>query len=142
EVHAPNARDQSCRQKYRREHRQYVKVSTGRLFDLCPRLLEQELALVRELLCILDECRVAMDLAVEAVEFAHRKERRTLMHKIEHGGSLVGHVASDLYRAASHLEDVVAVPSTAAIQYLRFHYPEPLRRPLQQTLANVVESLE
>ena len=41
DVHAPNARDQGRRQENHREHREYVKVSVGFLFNLRP---QQELA--------------------------------------------------------------------------------------------------
>src|SRR5271169_447958 len=69
DVHAPNACDQRCRQEYHREHCKYIKVSVGFLLDLRPQLFEQELALLGEVLRILDQCRIAMNLAIEAVEF-------------------------------------------------------------------------
>ena len=89
-------RDQRCRQEYRREHRKYVEVSVGFLLDLSTQFFEQELTVLRVVLCILDQCRIAMDLAIEAVEFVGGKRRRTLVRQFEHGRALVGHVAGDL----------------------------------------------
>ena len=43
DIHAPNARDQRCRQEYHREHRECVKVSVGLLLDLRPQFFDQEL---------------------------------------------------------------------------------------------------
>jgi hypothetical protein len=69
DIHAPDARRQGCRQEYHREHREYIKVSVGFLSHLRPQLFDQELTVLRVLLSVLDQCRIAMDLAVEAVEF-------------------------------------------------------------------------
>jgi hypothetical protein len=95
DVYAPNARDQCCRQEYHREHREYVKVAVGFFLDLRPQLFEQELTVLRVLLRILDQSRIAMDLAVKSVEFFGRKQHRTLARQLEHGRALVGHVAGD-----------------------------------------------
>jgi hypothetical protein len=72
-----------------------VKVSVGLLVDLRPQLFDLELTAPRVILRILAQCRVAMDLAVEWVEFFGRKQRRTLAREFEHRRALVGHVAGD-----------------------------------------------
>src|SRR5260221_7465627 len=123
DVHAPNARDQRRRQEYRRERRKYVNVSVGLLLDLRAQLFEQELTLLRVLLRILDQRRVAMDLAVEAVEFVGGKRRRTLARQLEHGRALVGPVAGDPDRDPSHLHEILALAGAAPFQHLRLHGP-------------------
>src|SRR5215467_2604945 len=55
DVHAPDSRDQGCRQKNRRDHRQDVEAMVSCLFDLGSKLFEQELTVLRKLLRILDE---------------------------------------------------------------------------------------
>ena len=44
---------------------------------------------------LLDQCRIAMDLAVESVQFFGRKQHRTRAREFEHRRALVGHVAGD-----------------------------------------------
>ena len=51
--------------------------------------------MLRILLHILDQSRIAMDLAVKSVEFFDRKQHRTLARQFEHRRALVGHVAGD-----------------------------------------------
>ena len=69
--------------------------------DLCTELFKQKLTMFRIVLGILNQCRIALDLAIEAVEFVDGEWRRTLVRQFEHGNAFVRHVAGDPYRVAS-----------------------------------------
>ena len=73
-----------------------IKVPVSPLLDLRAQLFKQELTMLRELLRILDQSRIAMDLAVHSIEFICGNQRRALTCELEHCRSLVGHVARDL----------------------------------------------
>ena len=92
------------------------------------------------LLRILDQCRIAMDLAVKAVEFVDRKQHRPLARQFEHGRTFVGHIAGYLDCFASHLQDFLAAPGDVAFEHLGLRCTESFGGLLQQTLADIIQS--